>query len=48
MLIGISALELENSASAFSELAKVKEEYVEFKQAILNEDEEENFYNKNS
>lgn len=40
MLIGISALELESSASALSELAKVKEEYGEFKQAILNEDEE--------
>ena len=40
MLIGISALELENSESALSELAKVREEYKEFKDAILNEDEE--------
>ena len=47
MLIGISALELESSASALSELAKVKEEYDEFRQAMLNEDEEnaiEEFY----
>ena len=40
MLIGISALELENSASALSELTKYQEETKEFKDAVLNEDEE--------
>lgn len=47
MLIGISALELENSESALSELAKYQEEVKEFEDAILNEDKEnaiEEFY----
>ena len=47
MIVYIEALELENSASALSELAKYQEEIKEFEDAVLNDDHEnviEEFY----